>query len=259
MQSETKLKMVDQSVEEVRVNDASQGDNTGREITACGCGGGNGVSEDLACDPVLDDEEGVRLGSCPEALPDEMWTRFVRFLGSAGLRYVRFLVETNGNTGEPPPDESVVWGLRSTDTGRWIRNHDVKGVPCLQAFKTRELAKRYQCAGNEVVWMHASDWWRKVEDAAKTGFPPRVNLLSGIEDGRTIEHTWSCNLLAEDSAKGLEAFVEELGTSAETADGVEEAWERIQVDTPSEGEGGVALVSLSPEREETEMQIEKGL
>jgi hypothetical protein len=33
VQSETNLEMVDQSVEEVRVNDASQGDNTGREIT----------------------------------------------------------------------------------------------------------------------------------------------------------------------------------------------------------------------------------
>jgi len=62
--------MVDQSLEEVRVNNASRGDNTGREITECGCGGGNAVSEDLAWDPVLDGEEGVRLGSCPEAMSD---------------------------------------------------------------------------------------------------------------------------------------------------------------------------------------------
>ena len=35
--------------------------------------------------------------------------------------------------------------------------------------------------------------------------------------------------------------------------------ERIQIDTPADGEGGAAPVSLSPEREETKMQIEKGM
>ena len=43
------------------------------------------------------------------------------------------------------------------------------------------------------------------------GFPSKVNLLCGIEDGRTVEHTWSCKALVDELPSGLQAFVEKLG------------------------------------------------
>ena len=49
------------------------------------------------------------------------------------------------------------------------------------------------------------------------------------------------------------------GNTSDERDAEEFVGERIQIDRPSDGEGGVALVSLSPEREETKMQIEKGM
>jgi hypothetical protein len=51
--------------------------------------------------------------------------------------------------------------------------------------QTRQLADQFQCEGNRVVWMHPTDWWRKVEDAVKTGYPPNVLLLEDIRNGRT--------------------------------------------------------------------------
>jgi hypothetical protein len=149
----------------------------------------------------------------PEAMSDAAWVEHLSTLGFKGGKDIQSLRKTNGSTEVPPADGVIVWGLRSTKTGRWIGNRDVNGVPCLQAFRTRELAEGYLYFGNQVVWMHASDWWLKVEDAAKTGFPPRVNLLCAVEDGQAMDCSWSCKALAEESAKGLQAFVEELRTA----------------------------------------------
>jgi hypothetical protein len=138
----------------------------------------------------------------PEALPGEAWVKQTTWDDS------RELCESNGNTDAPPSDGVVVWGLRSIETGRWISISDVYGEQCLLVFRTRELAERYRCDSNEVVWMRPAAWWRKVEDAAKTGYPPRVNLLYGIENGHTDERTWSCKTLAQEG--GLEAFIQNL-------------------------------------------------
>ena len=138
----------------------------------------------------------------PEALPGEAWVKHTTWNDS------RELCESNGNTNAPPSDDVVVWGLRSTETGRWISISDVYGEQCLLVFRTRELAERYRCDSNKVVWMRPATWWRKVEDAAKTGYPPRVNLLYGIRNGHTDERTGPCKALAH--AGGLQAFIQNL-------------------------------------------------
>ena len=127
-----------------------------------------------------------------EALPGEAWVKQTTWDDS------RELCESNGDTDAPPSDDVVVWGLRSTETGRWIGINDVYGEECLLVFRTRELAERYTCDSNEVVWMRPANWWRKVVDAAKTGYPPRVNLLHGIENG----HTDRAHMALEDLGPG---------------------------------------------------------
>ena len=133
-------------------------------------------------------------------------------MGPAAGDYFRRLRETNGNTGTPPSGQVIVWGLRSTDTGRWIGNRDSQGAECLQIFRTRELAARIQGPGTTVVWMQLSDWWQKVTDAVKTGYPSTVNLLYDIENEHTIERCYSCKQLT-DAQFGPQAFVEELAVS----------------------------------------------
>jgi hypothetical protein len=83
----------------------------------------------------------------PEAMSDTAWLEYLNSLGpSDGQKYIRSLCATNGST------SPILWGLRSTVSGRLV-NNNVKGVPCLNAFYTRELAERFRCNGNEVVWM----------------------------------------------------------------------------------------------------------
>ena len=82
-----------------------------------------------------------------EAEPGEIWVSSATWEDCCRLR------ETNGNTSVPPTGAIVIWGLRSTATGRWVGNDDVRGVPCLQVFRSRELAEQFQSSGNEVVWM----------------------------------------------------------------------------------------------------------
>jgi hypothetical protein len=134
----------------------------------------------------------------PEAMSAAKWLEHLDSLGlDEGRNYILSLLETNGSTEAPPADGIIVWGLRSTASGRWIGNRDADGVDCLQAFSARDLAELFHRPGNEVVWMDVRDWLRKVEDVAKTGFPPTINLLYGIEDGQVITHTWSCKALAD--------------------------------------------------------------
>jgi len=130
----------------------------------------------------------------PEALTYDEWLKYLRSLGVRALEYVQHLLETNGSTA-PPPGRIVIWGLRSNASGRWIGN-GWDGVEALQVFRTRELAERTQIPGNSVVWLHPLAWWRKVEDAAKTGYPPEVFVLRDIVNGQTQEATYQCKDLA---------------------------------------------------------------
>jgi hypothetical protein len=79
----------------------------------------------------------------------------------------------------------------------------------LQVFRTRELAAMHQMPGNTVVWMSVVQWWKKVLDAAKTGYPPNVDLLYGITDGHTDERVFFCQNMAS-CATGLLEFIDIL-------------------------------------------------
>lgn len=140
--------------------------------------------------------EGINERISPEAMCDAAWVEHLRTLAFEGGKYIQSLRATNGSTEAPPTNGIIVWGLRS-ELGRWLGNHDDNDVPCLQAFATRELAELFHWPGNEVVWMDFLDWSRKVEDAAATGFPPTVSILFGVENGRPISYTWSCEEAAE--------------------------------------------------------------
>jgi hypothetical protein len=123
----------------------------------------------------------------PEALSDGMRVQCLISLCDGGKEYIEHCQANNGNINSPPSDGNVIWGLQSTETGRWIPNCDSEGVICLQIFRTRQLAERFQCEGNRVVWMHPKEWWKKVEDSATTGYPTNVIVLTNYRNGKTVE------------------------------------------------------------------------
>jgi len=143
----------------------------------------------------------------PEALSDGVFPRLLYALGSGGSDFISDCLKNNGRTDAPPQNVTVVWGLRSTYTGRWLSNVDVQGVESLNIFRTRELAQRYQSSGNEVVWMYPAQWWRKVLDAAKTGYPRNVLFLEDVADERTVELVFRIEDIV---TAGPETFIAEL-------------------------------------------------
>jgi hypothetical protein len=142
--------------------------------------------------------EGTNEPISPEAMSDAAWVEHLRTLAFEGGKYIQSLRATNGSTEAPPTNRIIVWGLRS-QLGRWLSKRDENGVPSLTGFANRELAELFLWPGDEVVWMDIEDWWRKVEDAAATGFPPTLAILFGVENGETIESTFSCKELAGQS------------------------------------------------------------
>ena len=78
----------------------------------------------------------------PEAMSDGVSAQHLSALRDGVGDYFSECLMNNGQTG-PPPNELVLWGLRSTDTGRWIRNTDSRGVEALQIFRTDELARAF--------------------------------------------------------------------------------------------------------------------
>lgn len=148
----------------------------------------------------------------PEVIPVSKW---MSQLGKEGVAAFTCLKETNGDTGTPPEQATVVWGLRSKTTGRWLNHQDESGVDCLQVFGSRKLAEDAQGRlnhGYEVVWMQVAYWWRKVEDAARTGYPLQVHLVVGTTEDHTAEHVYSCKDLAA-APGGLEQFMTDLQES----------------------------------------------
>lgn len=127
----------------------------------------------------------------------------------------------NGNAGDPPEGKFVVWGLRSTSSGRWINNADKFGVESLQVFRTRELASQFKRDGNEVVWMTAPRWWQKVSDAAKTRHPTQVLALTGIHDGRTEELIYDVATLVASDREIDDLVAEILTELADDQNGME--------------------------------------
>jgi hypothetical protein len=140
----------------------------------------------------------------PEAMSDGMWARHCSSHEEAVFEYFGELRRTNGRTDTVPTDTVVVWGLQSTGTGRWIAMADKYGVTSLQIFRTRELAEGFQCEGNRVVWMHTKEWWKKIEDAVKTGYPTQVIVLSDCVDGRTDERIYRIDDII---TAGLDEFI----------------------------------------------------
>lgn len=143
----------------------------------------------------------------PEAIPSKEW---MNQLDKEGVAVFAYPKEVNGETGTPPEDVTVVWGLRSKTTGRWLNHQDQAGMDCLQVYRSRQLAEDAQCRlnqGHEVVWMQVAYWWRKVEDAARTGYPLLVHLVD-----HTAERVYNCKALVE-SPDGLEQFVTDLQES----------------------------------------------
>lgn len=124
----------------------------------------------------------------PESLSDGMWARRCSSFGETVLEYFEDLRRNNGRI-DTPPNDAVIWGLRSIDSGRWVCNADKYGVTSFQIFRTRALAERFQMR-SDVVWMHPRDWWKKVEDAAKTGYPTQVIVLADLVNGTTDERIY---------------------------------------------------------------------
>ena len=144
----------------------------------------------------------------PEAFGGEAWLCHLGVLGMEGLSLVQRLLETNGRTDAPPEGELVVWGLRSTYTGRWVGMSDPHGNDSLLVFRTHELASACQSDDNSVVWMTVEDWWQKVLDAAETGYPAHVHILWNVDEERTYEEMFRCSdLLSADGRARFEEVV----------------------------------------------------